>query len=382
MFGRRRSHVEQSPPPVRPSTARWLIPRLGLALVSLLVALVLAELLVRLLVPQPSNMRFEHFVKGLQLYRWRDYATVIENDPELFWRLAPNRTLPQNAWPLRGVISNGQGLREDHEIPFEKPPGELRVLFLGDSCTFGYGLLHHEGFVYQVEAKLRSEFPQVRLECINAGVPGYTLFQGVRFLETRGFRYHPDLIVLNFGWNDGSQWAGVGDPHHYGPWLVSQYAPKLRESRLYQIVWTAIDRWKNDEAPGRPRLLPEEFRSLLAQVHEDARRQGAELLLLVWAGPFNIAPDVPRDYATSYQSDMRTYGQQELRFGPEQTAGLVDLVPIVREMAKTQFPSAIFLDHVHATSLANERFAEAIAKKLTPWVRARLAEQRATRRQP
>ncbi len=109
---------------------------------------------------------------------------------------------------------------------------------------------------------------------------------------------------------------------------------------------------------------------MLAQVHEDARRQGAELLLLVWAGPFNIAPDVPKDFATSYQRDMRTYGQQELRFGPERATGLVDLVPIVREMAKKQFPSAIFLDHVHATSLANERFAEAIAKKLARWVRA------------
>jgi lysophospholipase L1-like esterase len=356
---------------------------LGLALVSLLAALALAELLVRLLVPQPSNMRFEHFVRGLQLFRWRDYANVIENDPELFWRLVPNRTLPQNAWPLRGVISNSQGLREDHEIPFEKPPGELRVLFLGDSCTFGYGLLHHEGFVYQVEAKLRSEFPQARLECINAGVPGYTLFQGVHFLETRGFRYHPDLIVATFGCNEDSDWDGIGDSHHYGPWLVSQYAPKLRESRLYQIVWTVIDRWINDEAPGRrPRLLPEEFRSLLAQVHEDARRQDAELLLLVWAGPFNIAPDMPKDFVTSYQRDVRTYGQHELRFGPERAAGLVDFVPLVREMVKEHLPSDIFLDHVHGTSWANERFAEAIVKKLTPWVRARLAKQQATRRQP
>ncbi len=376
MFARRRLHAEApSALPVRPSTLRWLIPRLGLALISLLLAFGVAELAVRLFVPQPATMRFKRFVKSLQLFRWHDYVHVMENDPELFWRLVPNQKLPEDSWPLRGVISNGQGLREDHEIPPQKQPGELRLLFLGDSCTFGYGLLHHEGFVYRVEAKLRSEFPGARLECINAGVPGYTLFQGVRFLETRGFRYQPDLIVLNFGWNDGSQWAGAGDLDRYGPRLVCQYAPQLRESRLYQIAWAAVESWNANNAPARPRLQPEEFRSLLAETDEEARRHGADLLLLDWAGPFNIGAEKPPEACTPYQLETLAYGQK-LRFGPEQAEGLVDFVPVVQEMAKKHPSSAIFLDHVHATSLANERFAEAVAKKLIPWVRSRLAEEK------
>lgn len=325
-------------------------------------------------------MRFQRFVKSLRLYRWYDYAQVMENDPELFWRLAATQKLPDDAWPLRGVISNGQGLREDHDIPLEKPPGTLRLLFVGDSCTFGYGLLHHESFVHRVGAKLRSAFPQVRLECINAGVPGYTLFQGLRFLETRGFRYQPDLVVLNFGWNDGSQWAGAGDLDRYGPRLVCQYAPQLRESRLYQLAWSAVESWTtSNDTTGRPRLLPEEFRGLLAQTDEEARRHGADLLLMVWAGRFNVAAEGTPEAKTPYQRELLAYGQQ-LRFGPEKAPGVVDLAPVVQEMAKKSPPADIFFDHVHATSLANERFAEALAKKLIPWVRGRLAAEKQPRK--
>jgi lysophospholipase L1-like esterase len=248
------------------------------------------------------------------------------------------------------------------------------LLFVGDSCTFGFGLLHHEGFVYRLERKLRAEFPRARLECINAGVPGYSLFQGFRFLETKGFRYQPDLIVLNFGWNDaGNCWAGAGDVDRYGPRLICRYAPGLRASRLYQLAWSAVENWSTNHSAGRPRVRPVEFRSLLAQTDEEARRHGADLLLLVWAAPFNLATGAgAQEVLTPYQREMLAYGRQ-LRLGPGQADGLVDLVPVVQELAKKQSPSAIFLDHVHATSLANERFAEALAKKLIPWVRWRLS---------
>ena len=47
-------------------------------------------------------------------------------DPELFWRFAPNIRLPADYWPLFGVLSNGQGLREDHDIAIPKPAGEIQ----------------------------------------------------------------------------------------------------------------------------------------------------------------------------------------------------------------------------------------------------------------
>lgn len=149
---------------------------------------------------------------------------------------------------------------------------------------------------------------------------------------------------------------------------------KLRESRLYQLAWAALESWNTSDAAPPPRVQPEEFRSLLAQTEVEARQHGADLLLLVWAGPFNIAADAESpEIRTPYQRETLAYGHR-LRLGLEQADGLVDFVPVVQELGKKHRPADIFFDHVHATSLANERFAEALAKKLIPWVRWRLAE--------
>lgn len=80
-------------------------------------------------------------------------------------------------------------MREDHAIPKPKQPGQIRLLFLGDSVTFGYLVSHTETFVQRAEEELRARFPDASIECINAGVPGYTLFQGWGFLETEGYSY-------------------------------------------------------------------------------------------------------------------------------------------------------------------------------------------------
>src|ERR671931_300174 len=38
------------------------------------------------------------------------------------------------------VSINSVGLRDDHEVTIPKPPGLVRVLGVGDSVTFGYGV--------------------------------------------------------------------------------------------------------------------------------------------------------------------------------------------------------------------------------------------------
>ena len=100
---------------------RWL-----LAAGSLLFALLVAELVCRMLVrPQPT-LRFQQDVTELEGLKLHAATRMIQNDAELFWRLAPNTTLSDDAWPFFGVISNGQSLREDQEIALPKPAGLSR----------------------------------------------------------------------------------------------------------------------------------------------------------------------------------------------------------------------------------------------------------------
>lgn len=336
---------------------------------STLIALLAAELVSRVFMPPRPNIRFQQDVDELQGLRLDEAARMIENDPELFWRLAPNTSISADAWPFFGVISNRQSLREDHDIPWDKPPGQTRILFLGDSCTFGYGVAQNETFVELAEALLR-ERSGGSVECLNAGVPGYTLFQGYRYLVTAGLRYQPDLVVLNFGWNDAGMWDHLGDREHYARSQAAQPPAPLRSSRLCQLIWALRDPTTSDTGGElRPRLLPTEFAETLEDINSLLAEQHIPLLILVWPLRMNSEPATPPDARTSLQREMITFGQMHPISRAPEISGVLDLVPLGRELVREHGAQAIYFDQGHMTPSAHRAIAVAIADHLTAWLK-------------
>jgi lysophospholipase L1-like esterase len=291
-------------------------------------------------------------------------------------RLAPGVRLPDDARPFFGLVSNGQGLRESHEIPRRKGARESRILCLGDSCTFGYLLPHDATWVERLERYLSARFPGDTIECINAGVPGWGLFQGWRFLETRARALAPDLVILNFGWNESVAWDGRSDLEHYAEIRASRPPAPLASSRLARLAFRAFAGAAPSAAPARrPRLLPHEFRELLERCLASARRLGTELLLLVGGARSNLERAQFGDYLSPLQVEQLEFGRRH-PFVPDGGSSAIDGVAIVRELRLRLPFEAIFLDGVHATPGTNERIAEAIAARLAPWISARLAGKR------
>lgn len=95
---------------------------------------------------------------------------------------------------------NGQGLRSDHDIPYEKPAGTIRILTLGDSFTIGFEVKAEETYSSILEDRLRKE--GYKVEVINAGVSGFSTAEELIYLEQEGLKFHPDFIVLGFYDND------------------------------------------------------------------------------------------------------------------------------------------------------------------------------------
>lgn len=96
---------------------------------------------------------------------------------------------------------NNQGLRgEDFETI--KTVGTWRILCLGDSRTFGYCVKQDECYPARIAALWREKYPGIRLEVLNAGMPGYSSYQGRRYLETRGVRFQPNIVTVAFDFND------------------------------------------------------------------------------------------------------------------------------------------------------------------------------------
>jgi lysophospholipase L1-like esterase len=346
------------------------IKRIMLATTALLITLALAEGICRVMQPPRPSMRFQQDINELNAMQLHSATRIIRDDPELFWSLTPDTRLPSDAWPFRGVISNGQSLREDHPIPDTKPSGALRILFLGDSCTFGYGVASHEAFAQVAESLLRSATPDTPIECINAGVPGYSLFQGRRYLESRGLDHAPDLVVLNFGWNDYAAWDNRSDDEHYLAMRAAQPPVLLHRSRLAQRLWAARHAKRATGTDTRPRVLPHEFASLLNEVKAITDAADIELLILVWPMRGNADPATPPTMRAELQREMLTFGNAHPLPGPPNVTCALDLVPLARTLVAKHGIDAIYFDNGHVTPLAHNAFAQAIVAKIEPWVRA------------
>jgi lysophospholipase L1-like esterase len=97
------------------------------------------------------------------------------------------------------VRTNSQGAR-DREYTFERTPGRLRIVMLGDSLTEGWGVPYEETFSKRIE-KMYTDL-NINADVINTGVGNWNTIQEVQFFLTRGYQYHPDIVVLNFFVND------------------------------------------------------------------------------------------------------------------------------------------------------------------------------------
>jgi lysophospholipase L1-like esterase len=116
---------------------------------------------------------------------------------------SPGYTLmhPEEEYTWQGipVQINNQGLRGP-EVSREKPAGTYRILNLGDSVVFGWGVQYEDTFGYQLQLLLdeRHAGEGTKYEVINAGVPGWNMENALAFLKAEGLDYQPDLILLNF----------------------------------------------------------------------------------------------------------------------------------------------------------------------------------------
>ena len=165
------------------SRIRPLVMRLGLALLAVVLTVGALELIFRSFVPSSTH----HL-----MYRPSD-------DPQLRVELIPGADFEFEGVavpiPATRVLVSSQGLRDDTvEIP--KPAGVKRLLCVGDSTTFGWGVQAEEAFCQRLQGFLPG------WETINLGVPGYNTMQEVRRLEVVGIPLEPDLVVLLFDGND------------------------------------------------------------------------------------------------------------------------------------------------------------------------------------
>jgi hypothetical protein len=99
------------------------------------------------------------------------------------------------------VLTNGDGLRvaaQGVEYQPGRDPSRFRVVVLGPSFAFGWGVNDEQSFARQLETSIGAArlAPGKRIEVINAGVPFMSAGQSLDWYAQRGKTYAPDLVML------------------------------------------------------------------------------------------------------------------------------------------------------------------------------------------
>ena len=223
-------------------------------------------------------------------------AYLPRDDPELLFGPRPGF---QGFSEGTEVVFNSAGLR-DRELPFARPGGSTRILVLGDSVAFGFGVRGEETFSRLLEARLNAG-PGGRYEVINAGVVGYNTVQERIMLQDLGLRYEPNLVVLVFVVNDLLDTFSIFD-HQYQPtgflaplkiWLRrNSHVYRFYQNNMWQIV-DDIRKGPNRSEPVRSRERVAKREWEIVRIAELSRQANAGFLLVLY--PDNLYQQVTPD---------------------------------------------------------------------------------------
>lgn len=230
--------------------------------------LILAEISVRLMDPQPLMPRY---VTGTA---WG----VRGNIPGAVYR---HRTPEVNVQ----YRVNQQGLRADREYPLAPPPDSCRIGLVGDSYFVGYEADLEDTIARRLEIELEKR--GIRAEVLNFSVSGFGTAEMLRTWEGQMRAFGPDLVLMQ--------------------WHVTDFDDNVR-SGLYSVKDGALQRGGDTYLPSialQDRLMRSALYRTIAdnsQLYAFARERAAStvkslLLVIQEARRGKAAPELPAEAA-------------------------------------------------------------------------------------
>lgn len=298
------------------------------SLITVTSSLGLVEVVCRLIVAPPES-RFCYHTKLVGAIGIATLNDFMMQHRERFWQLRFDVPPTQ----IQGAVGRGRMsfyVSTDKDGNRRMPPitrPKRTVLCLGDSCTFGVSVDDDETFPFV----LQQQVPSTRF--VNAGVPGYSAYQGCLLLAER-LATRPDAIVVSFLFNDDSYWDNVSDMEHAEN--IASTCNRLTENCRVATLISRLSQSQTESTRRRPRLTDEEYAQQLELIAKQARSIGSKIVFLVWP----------------LRKQVLRQGQRIVR--QDVMRPIVDLLPRFRESGG----HALFADAVHANAEGNSVVAE------------------------
>ena len=137
--------------------------------------------------------------------------------------------------------TSSQGLRNE-EVKIPKPKGTFRILAVGDSFTYGWGVDLNKGWVKLLESKLRVKGKTV--EMINAGDPGIGLTKIRQICRAYTSQFNIDLVLVDLFGDDIYRAANDDENIPFIEQLISNIWPilsRIRSPIIFDSTWRDVN---------------------------------------------------------------------------------------------------------------------------------------------
>ncbi len=343
---------DPSPAPAHPIVQRHLLKRLIFSLIPLAVLLFAGEI----------TLRACHF-------QYSDTPLGVISRAELISRTNLSHQPEENK--LSDIVKDKHQLWIP--VPFlkdrytvEKPAGVTRIAALGCSCTQGCADTK-QSYPEHMEDILNAQSPH-RYQVINAGVAGYSSFQGLQNLKYTVARYKPDLVTIFFGWND--HWLANTpdkDVKMKADWQID-LINFLEKFKTYQAYHWLIARMKKASSrnPRQTFRVPlEEYGKNLNSMVDFCQAHGIQPVLITapfersqfrvnWFFPF--PPEALEKTQEAYNAMVR-------QVGTTRQVPVIDLGTAFSRLQQKHFPS-FFSDGIHFSKVGCRLVAGLIVQRL------------------
>jgi lysophospholipase L1-like esterase len=165
---------------------RWI--RILTVIFSIIFTLLSMEILLRIFDPFQFRPKRDAAIFASQTYR-------LSGNKNILYELLPDSRALFEGIEFR---INSAGFR-DKQYRLRKG-NKKRIIFVGDSLTYGWLILLKDTYHKQLEKILHDR--GYKIEIMGMGVVGYNLIQEYFLIKEKVARFNPDLLVLQIGPND------------------------------------------------------------------------------------------------------------------------------------------------------------------------------------
>lgn len=284
-------------------------------------------------------------------------GTLLAWQKKGLFMLAPNSVgkTRRGGHPIR---ANSLGMR-DREVS-RKSPTSQRILFLGDSVTFGHALPIEAAFVRRLEVLYAKQDREVQV--VNGAIYGWSTRQEYLFYEKHGLGLDPDLVLVGFVLNDVKELKQFVESSldaesiaavNAMSWLAEKTATVAAAKRVYVAVFaphrretTAVEDLVNRPDAPEIRHAMGLVKQELTRIAELAAERGHRFGLVLF--PFSF----------QFEGEGRDRPQKELtEFARSKGIPVLDTLPTLKKYP----PMHVLLDQDHFSAEGHQIVAGLIA---------------------